>query len=194
MKQRIIGIITGLISALVLAASSTSVSALNLFGRDIPQPQQAVAASLGSLQNDLNSQCLQFTNHEYEVCVAYVVNASLADLVPYYAFVHSPNSALSRFLAYRLGSRYTGQAQDTIQNRVSSWPTGNMVVSIPDIKILAVTPSLATNSATLITQETWKVSSSSGEVLFQETNTPHTIGMQRVPSYLLHKWIVTDIH
>src|SRR5882757_2458426 len=35
-----------------------------------------------------DNPCGKFKNHEYEVCTAYVANSVIADLVPYYTFVH----------------------------------------------------------------------------------------------------------
>lgn len=140
-----------------------------------------------------DNACLQFSNHGYEVCTAYILNASIADLLPYYTFIHSSNVGLSRFVAYRLGSRYTGQAYDAIANRTASWPAGTMTVGVPDIHILSVTANLATNVAQLTTEESWEVRSESGQIVYQEVAVHHTIIMNRTPSYLLHKWVVSAI-
>ena len=49
------------------------------------------------------------------------------------------------------------------------------------------------SSAVLRTHETWRVATAGGQVLFAETDHPHTITMRRVPGVVLHKWVVTDI-
>ncbi|HET6924330.1 MAG TPA: hypothetical protein VFH39_00685 [Candidatus Saccharimonadales bacterium] len=137
--------------------------------------------------------CAHYTNHVYEVCSAYILNAAHADLQPYYKYVHDPNSSVAGFVSYRLGSRYTGGAQRLITQRVANWPSGVNEVDGPDIRILSVTSSLQHNRATLATEESWTVRSASGAVLYQENHVRHTVTMARVPSYLLHKWVVTDI-
>lgn len=176
MRKSITGIITGIAVMFMVAASSAPASALST-----------------SATHGTNNSCLQFTNHEYEVCTAYIFNSSLADLLPYYEYAHSPNGALSSFVQYRLGSRYTGQAYNVITNRVASWPMGDLDVGVPKIKILSVHSSLATNTATLKTEETWKIKTESGAVVYREKHAVHAITMQRVPSYILHKWVVTNI-
>lgn len=144
--------------------------------------------------NANTNSCLQFTNHEYEVCTAYIFNSALADLVPYYKYANSPNASLMRLVSYRLDSRYVGQANQVIRSRVSWWPTNiDNDVDVPAIRILSVNADLATNSATLQTIESWRVGNSADSVVYQETNAPHIVTMARVPSYVLHKWVVTNI-
>jgi hypothetical protein len=141
---------------------------------------------------DYKHPCLRFTDHEYEVCSAYIANASLAVLVPYYKYANT-GDGWTRYVTYRLGSRYIGRAHDQIQSRVASWPTGTNEVDAPHIEIMSVTSSLTTNIATLVTKESWRVQSSDRTVLYQEVDQQHVIMMQRVPSYILHKWVVTDV-
>ncbi len=150
---------------------------------------------MNSLLGDANENtCLMFSNHQYEVCTAYIFNASIADLLPYYSYSRSNNASLSRLVSYRLESRYEGQANSLVRERVMNWPAGNYDVDLPIIKILSINASLATNSATLQTQESWRAADESGKIMYAESNTPHTITMERIPSYLLHKWVVTSIH
>lgn len=207
MKKVLVNSVVGIVASLAIALYPASTSALGIFGFNFgnTQPSQtqvdsdtsATLNDVSTLVNDvsqnLNDACLQYTNHEYEVCTAHVFNSSVADLVPYYAYAHSTNASLARFVQYRLGSRYAGQAARLIQDRVSSWPVGDFDVIVPDIQILTVDSSLATNTATLVTQESWQVTTESGQVLYTETEAPHTITMHRVQSYILHKWIVTNI-
>lgn len=207
MKKALVSSVIGIAVSLAIIFAPASTSALGIFGFNFgnAQPTQTQVASTTSatlgdvstlvsdVSQNLNDACLQFTNHEYEVCTAYVFNSSVADLVPYYAYVHSTNTSLARFVQYRLGSRYSGPAARLIQNRVASWPVGDNDVVVPDIQILAVDSSLAANTATLVTQESWQVATESGQVLYTEADTPHTITMHRVPSYILHKWVVTNI-
>lgn len=142
----------------------------------------------------IDDPCLQYSNHEYEVCTAYVANSSLAVLVPYYMFAHSQNPWAQTYVSYRLNQRYTDQANSLIRSRVQAWPHESAHVAIPHIMITSVDSDLAHNTATITTAESWSVTAEDGTVLFTESNAPHTITMHRVPSYLLHKWVVADIH
>jgi len=211
MKKGIIGAVLGVVAltTIVAGTSNVPVSALSFFGLEIDlaeptqplmHPKSAITITSNSklahslkTQDSLDDGCLQYSNHEYEVCVAYIFNASLADLLPYYTYTHSPNKELANSVSYRLDSRYTGQANSLLRSRVASWPSGNMDVGIPSIKILSIHANLTANTATLITEESWKVRTESGQVVFQETDVHHAITLQRVPSYLLHKWIVSSM-
>lgn len=205
--MRRLGIIAGgIVLTLLLVAAPAS--ALTIFGFSFGA---APAASTTAPQNDVTAReqvdtltrdvidnvdphtCLQFTNHEYEVCTAYIFNSSMADLVPYYKYAHSANAGLARFVDYRLGSRYTGSSNTLIRDRVAAFPSGEFDVDVPAIKIVSVNASLATNSATLQTVESWRVTDKADNVIYQETDVPHTVTMARVPSYVLHKWVVTSI-
>jgi hypothetical protein len=140
-----------------------------------------------------SDSCFVYQNHVYEVCTAYLANSSLAVLLPYYKFARDPNTSLSGYVTYRLGQRYTGAANSLIQNRVAAWPVGDYDVGVPDIHIVSVTSSLAANRATLKTEESWTVTDSHDHIVYRETHQRHVVSMQRVPSYILHKWVVTDI-
>ena len=214
-KWRIGSMIGGLAVLLTLMVSSPA-GAFSLFGINFgprqpaattPPPQSAVSQQADSgistqattFLNDIvananSNTCLQFTDHEYEVCSAYIFNASLADLVPYYKYANSANTSLARLVSYRLDSRYTDQANQLIRDRVSWWPGGiDNDVDVPSIRILSVNANLSTNRATLRTVESWRVSNHADSVVYEETDVRHTITMARVPSYLLHKWVVTTI-
>lgn len=207
MVRRSIG--TSIVVALVtVLGASAPVSAFSIFGFNFgstqpaaseqtqaaTDPQQEVDNFLNDIiaNTDVNT-CLQFTNHEYEVCTAYIFNSAMADLVPYYKFANSTNTSLARFVSYRLDSRYSGPANSLIRDRVVGWPTGEFDVDVPSIKILSINSSLANNSATLQTIETWRVADDSGNTMYAETNAYHTITMARVQSYVLHKWVVTSM-
>jgi|GEM_PF-1696321 len=207
MVRRSIGtsIVVVLVTVLAVGAPASAFSILGFnFGSSqpavseqtepAPDPQQEVDNFLNDIiaNADANT-CLQFTNHEYEVCAAYIFNSAMAELVPYYKFANSTKASLARFVSNRLDSRYSGHANSLIRNRVAGWPTGEFDVDVPSIKILSVNSSLATNSATLQTVETWRVADDSGNTIYEETNAYHTITMARVPSYVLHKWVVTSI-
>lgn len=195
---------------------TASAPATNIFGIPIPaqdnsstdsapQPAPSTGSSgdgigdqTSNFLNDIiananENTCLMLRNHEYEVCTAYIFNAVFADLVPYYNFAHSSNSAMAHFVSYRLDSRYGDQANTLIRNRVAAWPAGETNVDVPIIKILSVNADLTTNTATLQTQESWLVTDQHQNVLYQADGGYHFITMQRVPSYVLHKWVVTDI-
>lgn len=184
-----IGIISIAMAALPLLGGSVSaLSWADLFGGTPSTSMQNAPAMLGA---EDTHPCLRFTNHEYEVCTAYVANSSLAVLVPYYKYANAGDS-WSRYVTYRLGSRYTNQAYDQIRSRVAGWPAGKNDVDVPQIEILSVNSNLATNTAVLMTSETWRVRSPDGTIVYQEVWQRHTVTMKRVPSYVLHKWVVTD--
>lgn len=190
MYKSVMGVAVGMMAAVMLMAGGGA-SALNLFGNTITvQPSPQVAQASDQARHD----CVQFKNHEYEVCTAYVLNASLETLWPYYAYNTSGNSTLAGFVTYRLGLRYTGQAHDVLTQRVASWPQGSHDVAVPDIDIVSVDSNLSADTATLQTKESWLVTDGGGHVIYQENATPHAITMHRVPSYVLHKWVVSDIH
>lgn len=183
-----------------VSAQSTMQSAPAVSASPTPQPSTSSGVTTAntpsqpsSSASDTLNVCLHYSGHVYEVCTAYIANSSLAVLVPYYKYAKSTDAALSRYVTYRLGSRYTGQAYDVITKRVASWPAGTYDVSVPDIRILSVSSSLQTNTATLVTEESWKVTSDTGQVMYQENGQRHTVTMHRVPSYLLHKWVVTNL-
>lgn len=193
------------ISLAALAALSpllaSSASAFSLFGHHITitgssDQQSASYTSMTPRQttaDDSKHPCVHYTNHVYEVCYAYAVNSSLLALVPYYKYASSPNPATSKLAAEHLNKRYYGDAYTTIQNRVASWPAGTKDVATPQIRIISVNSSLASSTATLVTQESWLVTDKNDRVIYRETNQRHVITMQRVKSYILHKWVVTDI-
>ena len=196
-------LIAGSVPAAALSIFGVQLSGQAIAGSEQTAGQQQAASGISdqaaNFVNDIvwntdANTCLTFANHEYEVCTAYIFNASMADLVPYYMYANTDNGSLSRLMTYRLGSRYTGQADDGIIRRVSQWPKGNNDVDVPQIKVLSVNASLATDTATLRTQETWLVrSEATGSTVYREDNAYHTVMLERVPSYLLHKWVVTDI-
>lgn len=189
-------LIVGLAAVLALSACTAS---------QLRHGEAAASSAIAPISSALNQPsgnatgnntlevCAHYSGHVYEVCTAYIVNASLEVLVPYYKEVRSPSAATRQFVDYRLGQRYTGQAKTLIENRVKDWPAGSHEVAVPDIKILSVQSSLTTNTATLHTVETWKVTTQNGKVIYQESGTHHTVTMKRVPSYLLHKWVVSDL-
>lgn len=208
-----LGIISGGVALIVLLGSRVPVSAISIFGLNFsasrPTPAIAQTSTDQQMENGISKQaesflndmvananentCFRYTNHEYEVCTAYLFNSSFADLVPYYKYANSANASAARFANYRLSSRYIGQANEVIRERAAKWPTGDYDVDVPGIKILAVNSSLATNTATLRTQEYWRVTDGNGNVVYLESGMYHNITMARVPSYLLHKWVVTDL-
>ncbi len=196
----------------LLVVGSVPASALSLLGIQLGSPpasaetetandqqtQSGISDSAANFLNDIvqnanENTCLAFMDHEYEVCTAYIFNSSISVLVPYYDFAKNDNASVARAVSYRLDSRYTGQANALIRARVSQWATGTYDADLPLIRILSVNASLAANKATLRTQETWVVADEHGNVVYREDNAYHTITMARVPSYLLHKWVVTNI-
>ncbi len=213
MRKGIVGIIIGGVTFAVLLASGGPASAFTIFGfnfgsgeisqaqpinTDTTATEQSVGDQARNFLNDIvananENTCLRFSNHQYEVCSAYIFNVAMADLLPYYKYANTNNASLARFVSYRLDSRYTGDANTLIRARVSSWPAGDNDVDVPAIRILSVDSSLATNTATLQTQETWRVTDKLDNTVYRERAAYHIVTMARVPSYVLHKWVVTNI-
>ncbi len=183
-----------LVGLTIALGVSSSADALSLFGFRMDSGTTSDTAFTPQQTNSTLNACLHYTNHVFEVCTAYIANSSIGALWPYYAYAHSNDPLIADAAAFHFGSRYTGQAYNLITNRVAGWPSGDTDASMPDIQILSVSSSLATNTATLHTVESWRVTTPSGQVLFGEDNMPHTIVMHRVPSYILHKWVVSNIY
>lgn len=173
------------------AAASSAIASVHVPSVSLPNVNASPTGN--ATGSNTLEVCAHYSGHVYEVCTAYLANSSLAVLVPYYKYATSSNGTLARYVSYRLGSRYTGQAKNVIVQRVKGWPTGTHDVAVPVIKILSVHSSLTTNTATLQTEESWKVTTKSGRVIYRETNRHHTVTMHRVQSYLLHKWVVTNL-
>jgi hypothetical protein len=163
-------------------------------------PQVSAAST-----SDVASACLHYSGHRYEVCTAYLANATAAARVPFYqlsrktgpAYYHAVRENCTGFTVgtastCRMFSRYYGSARRKLLAQVVGWPK-RVEVSTPRIHINAVTSNLATNTATLRVHETWRVTTVRGRVLFSETRKAHTITMARVPGIFLHKWVVTSI-
>jgi hypothetical protein len=170
---------------------------LVLFGLLLPtQLAYAQDDSLDTNQavdSSTSQACLKFDNRQYEVCTAYVFNASLGARLPFYKFGNSTNEARRSLATHRLESRYTGQALARIKNQIAGWPS-SVDVAVPRISIKAVSVSSGHNRANLLTRETWEVHSKSGRLLYQENAKSHQVRMSRVPGLVLHKWIVNSIN
>ncbi len=138
--------------------------------------------------------CLHADRHQYEVCTAYVANASYLARLPFYKLGHSSSSDLARTFRGRLESRYTGAARAQLERQTASWPGPSQLdVFLPSIRIDSVTVAADLSTARLTTHETWLVRVEGGRTLFAESNAAHVISLARVPSVVLHKWVVTAI-
>jgi hypothetical protein len=147
--------------------------------------------------------CEHVSRHQYEVCYAYIVNDSVLARVPYYQVGRQP--VLGPLALTRLESRYYGQARRFLIEQTKRWPP-HVDVSVPVIRIVGpLTVSANLGTATITTVETWLVraepaaGSTSGRVLFAETDARHTIWLDRTPTILclaghcLQKWVVVRI-
>lgn len=138
--------------------------------------------------------CLHTDRHQYEVCTAYVANASYLARLPYYKFGHSADADLARTFRERLESRYTGTARAMIERQTAGWPgPSELDVFLPTIQIDSVSVSADLSHAALTTHESWLVRTESGKALFEERDVAHVITLARVPGLVLHKWVVTAI-
>lgn len=136
--------------------------------------------------------CVTATARHFELCTAYIANATVAARYPYYQFGHGGNQTLARAAASRLRSRYTGAALAFLLRQTADWP-GGLHVRLPDVHIDSVSVAADQNTAVLRTHESWRVETRTGQLLFAETDHAHTITLQRVPGVILHKWVVSDI-
>ncbi len=188
MKKSIFALILAFCTTVLLSAGGTA-QALSMPSGITNNTMSKMAVATSATEHP----CLRATNHEYEVCSAYVGNSSLAVLVPYYKYANSTNASSAGYVSYRLGQRYVGAANTLLTQRVKAFGVGTNNVSVPTIKILSVSSNLPNNTATLVTQESWLVRSKAGTVVYKETSARHVVTMNRVPSYVLHKWVVSDI-
>ena len=152
-----------------------------------------VSAAPLAATNSTLTQCLRYSGHIYEVCTAYIFNSSIGALEPYYKYGRSSNSYAVQLVINHLTKRYVGTALTTVTNRVNQFPSGTYTVEGPHITILAATSSLTTDSAVLQTRESWTIRAANGAVVYSENNQLHTVIMNRVPSYILHKWVVSKL-
>ncbi len=167
-------------STITSSSSSTSTVSTSTTSTATATPEP------GTLQ-----QCLKYQGHVYEVCYAYIVNSSLGALLPYYAYAHSGNLTAGKIVSNHLEKRYVGQARQVVVERVRGLPRGKFEIGLPFIKIVSV--SSDGNNAQLTTEETWQVHDQAGNVVYQENGLRHQVSMQRVPSYVLHKWVVSSL-
>jgi hypothetical protein len=137
--------------------------------------------------------CAHYSGHLYEACFAYIVNDSDLALRSFYADGRSYDSARAADVLEDFRYRYRGQARGLIANRAAAWPRGHNTVPVPSISITSASSSLVTDTAQLTTRETWRVTTSSGRVLYTDPGRLHHISMARVQGKVLHIWVVTAI-
>jgi len=138
--------------------------------------------------------CLHVDRHQYEVCTAYVANASYLARLPFYKFGRGSDASVARTFKEHLESRYTGAARSRLERQTASWPgPTHLDVFLPTIRIDSITVAADLSTARLTTHETWLVRTESGQTLFSERNAAHVITLARVPGLVLHKWVVTAI-
>jgi hypothetical protein len=138
--------------------------------------------------------CLHVDRHQYEVCTAYVANASYLARLPFYKLGRSTDQDVARTFKERLESRYTGAARAQLERQTAGWPGPSQLdVFLPTIRIDSVTVAANLSTARLTTHETWLVRTEGGRTLFSERDGAHVITLARVPGLVLHKWVVTSI-
>lgn len=137
--------------------------------------------------------CLHFKGHVYEACFAYVVNDSSLALRNYYRLANSRSNSRAADASEDLHYRYRGAALSLVLHRTARWPRGENIVGLPRITILDASASLVSDTATLITRESWRVSTNSGRVLYKESSRLHHVTMARVQGKFLHVWVVASI-
>lgn len=204
MRPRILIVATTLVLTWLMLAGCASVQPVPAPAKGSPPatrshvPPPSTVGPAGPSAKDASRtgihSCLHISRHQYEVCFAYVANASYLARLPFYKFGHSTNADLARTSKHHMESRYTGAARAQIEGQTANWPPPEQLdVFLPSIHIDSVTVAADLSTATLTTHETWLVRTERGTTLFSERNAPHTIAMARVRSIILHKWIVTGI-
>lgn len=150
---------------------------------DAPDLTQAVKG----VQTDLGP-CAHISRHQYEVCSAYFYASGLR-----WAFYrYGRGQTLGSVVKDKLEDRYWSSARAQIERQAAGWPA-DVETTAPRITIVAISVNQAITSATLTTRESWDIQAQNGPVLFQETRATHHITLKKVPSILLHKWVVTSI-
>ncbi len=196
-----LAIASGLVAALLMACSPLSKPTTPTATTSVTPTAtaSATAATTQTTSSPSLAVCGTYTNHLYEVCVAYVWNDAHWSLQPYYKYVHS--GSLLSFLKDRLALKYHDAALQAIQQRTASWPHGTNTVDGPDITILTARSRLACDRAVLTTRENWTVRASDDTVLYQEHQQPHTVILRRIPDkrfeydgHVLHQWVVYALY
>lgn len=139
----------------------------------------------------------RYENHEYEVCVAYIANAAEIALQGFYKYGNSEIDYLSDGARHHFETRYFDQPREAIEQEVDSWPRvsnimGNKVEET--ITLASLSSNLQANRALIQTQESWRVTGSDGEVLYEEPLGIKDITMCRgqLPGHPLHEWFVVS--
>jgi len=137
----------------------------------------------------------KYQNHEYEVCTAYVGNAAEVALQGLYKFGNSRIGYLSNSARQHFETRYWDQPRQAIERRVDSWPkasnlAGNKVKETTEL--VSVAANLQADRGLVKTRESWKVTASDGNVLYDEPLITKNITMCRgqLPGHPLHEWVV----
>jgi hypothetical protein len=169
-----------------------------------PSPATTPALPVVDSPASAGDVCAATAQDQYEICFAYVFNATLLARVPFYLSSRSAAPGfydafqegcdghnLGQAAKCRLWSRYYRAARPALEQQVAGWPS-DVHVDYPHIRIVSVKADLTTGTATILTRETWRVTAG-GKVLLAETNQPHTVTLRQVRGLFLHKWVVTSI-
>lgn len=137
------------------------------------------------------------TNHELEVCTAYMGNSAEVALQGIYKFGNNRASYLADGAKHHFETRYYAGPRQAVEKRVRSWPktssfTGNRVAE--DVDLVSLSSNLQADRAVLKTRESWKVTSPDGKVLYREPrhNRDITMCRGRLAGHPLHEWFVVS--
>jgi hypothetical protein len=138
-----------------------------------------------------------FTNHEYEVCTAYVVNSADIALQAFYKLGNNSIGLSAETARSHFETRYYDQPRQAIEQEVASWPTtsgifGNSVEQ--SVTVMSLSSNESQDRGVLQTQESWKVTAQNGTVLLDEPMKIKDITMcrGRLPGHPLHEWAVVE--
>ncbi len=164
----------------------------------LPVPTTLPSVEATDLPNDVvpdlsqSPECAKLADQEARICYAYIVNASLGARLSFYKFGSSSNPTVAQEAKERLQKRYDKDARRLVEGQARSFPE-DVNVDAPSVRIESVKADLARDTATLRTVESWLVKDKTGKVLFEEKDQPHTVTLSRTQSFVLRRWVVTQI-
>ncbi len=136
-----------------------------------------------------------YTNHEYEVCTAYVYNAGQVALQGFYKYGNNEVLYVADAARHHFENRYWEQPRETIEAAVDTWPKtssvrGNTVAQTVTVQSLSA--NLEADRAVLQTRESWRVIQPDGTLLYNEPVHDKDVTMcrGRQPGHPLHEWVV----
>jgi hypothetical protein len=153
-------------------------------------PETASPAELKALTDQT---CHTFKGEVLWACGAYVLDSIYTARLPLYQFGTSTNVTAASVFRKRFEYRYEGDARQSIENQITSWPAPRLLaVDPPHIRISSLNFSNGGRTVKLETIETWHVVTTGEKPVFTEEGKKHTVIMERA-AHGLPRWVVTRI-